>query len=283
MPNDRDPYEKYKISNKKKNISNKKIQISKAPAPFKTVSGSGPSFTVKKWRSITEKPNWKEWKYTPQVQVWEACALSLDIEPNSIKRDPNSWLTGQDIYQLFKDESFQSENEKKEFEGRQRILLSNLNSKENSLCFSPNDNCPNLGEVSLPEFAAWCPSVEWSIPEELAALAEKSEADTLADNKNTKIKVNFPEGEPKEIIIARFEGLHFNKNQWKNNLADPPKWLKSCRVMLGNHKASALWNPVDIAVELYSKNIVVRQLDAVFEGWKIWEDKWSEKRDYLEK
>ncbi len=131
-----------------------------------------------KWRTESEKPNWKEWKHIPQVQAWQACALSLDIEPNSIKRNPNSWMTGPGIDQLFEDESFQSENEKKEFKSRQRILLNNLNSKENSLWFSPNPDHLNLSEVRLSEFAAWCPSVEWPIPKELAALAKKPDTAT---------------------------------------------------------------------------------------------------------
>jgi len=133
-----------------------------------------------KWRTVTEKPNWREWKYTPQVQVWEACALSLDIEPDSIKKNPISWQTGPYADQLFEAESFQSENEKKEFKRRQRMLLNNLNSKENSLWFNPNPNRPNLGQVSLSEFAAWCSFVEWAIPKELTELARKPETATVA-------------------------------------------------------------------------------------------------------
>ncbi len=165
----------------KKRGANEFGQRSQVTAPFKTVSTYKPSYTFPpeiKRRTVAEKPDWKEWKYTPQARVWQACALSLDIEPYSIKPNPISWQTGPYADQLFEDESFQSENEKKEFKSRQRILLNNLNSKENSLWFSPNPNRPNLGEVSLPEFAAWCSSVEWPIPEELAALAKKPDTAT---------------------------------------------------------------------------------------------------------
>jgi len=27
------------------------------------------------------RPDWREWKHTPDVTVWQACALSLDIDP----------------------------------------------------------------------------------------------------------------------------------------------------------------------------------------------------------
>ena len=53
--------------------------------------------------SDENKPNWKEWKHMPEVQAWQACALLLDIEPNSIKRNPYSWMTGPGIDQLFED------------------------------------------------------------------------------------------------------------------------------------------------------------------------------------
>jgi len=200
-------------------MSDEKKEISKVPSPIEPLSGGGSTFVVIKWREVAEKPNWREWAHIPQVQVWQACALSLDIEPNSIKRNPNSWMTGPGIDQLFKDESFQSENEKKEFESRQRILLKNFGSKENSLCFSIHPEHANLSEVRLPEFAAWCPSVEWSIPKELAALAEESETSTIKSN------LSIPKNEPKKVIIARFDGLHFNAKQWKGALADPSPWL----------------------------------------------------------
>jgi hypothetical protein len=153
--------------------------------------------------SDENKPNWKEWKHMPEVQVWQACALSLDIEPSSIKWYPRSWETGPYSDQLFEDESFQSENEKKEFKSRQRILLNNLNSKENSLWFSPNLNRPNLGEVSLPEFAAWCSSVEWSIPEELATLAKNRGAETVAhiEKQEEVLPLEKVEEEDKEIGV----------------------------------------------------------------------------------
>ncbi len=174
-------------------MSDEKNEISKVPPPIEPLSGGGSTFIVIKWREVAEKPDWKEWKYTPQVRVWQACALSLDIEPYSINFYPLSWKTGPYADQLFEDESFQSENEKKEFKSRMRILLNNLNSKENPLSFSPNPNRPNLGEVNLSEFASWCSSVEWSIPQELAALAKKpniQDENSIPNKKQTRSNEN---------------------------------------------------------------------------------------------
>lgn len=281
-----------------------KKQVSKAPAPFKGVSTSRRSVTVIKWRTTAEKPNWKEWKYTPQVRVWEACSLSLDIEPNSIKKHQLSWMTGPGIDQLFEDESFQSEDEKKEFKSRQRILLNNLNSKENPLWFSPNHNRPNLGEVSLPEFASWCPSVEWPIPKELAALAKKPDAApaTKEENKltpSTPIKSEERQeikGVEKKEIINAFRGIHYlTDEKWSNMLASPPDWLKRCIVKKGNkgkETKSALWNPVSIAIALYEKEVLIykneykrairiNDLNEIFNDWEEWVDEWHEKSERL--
>ena len=212
-------------------MSDKKYKASKLPPPFKGVSTSKPSYAVHpeiKWQTVTEKPNWKEWKYTPQARVWQACALSLDIEPYSINFYPLSWQTGPYADQLFEDESFQSENEKKEFKSRQRILLNNLNSKENSLWFSPNPNRPNLGEVSLPEFAAWCSSVEWPIPEELTELAKKPDTATIVKSEKQDTNLTQSKQESEETSAQNTTTDAQNKDK-KDALAIADKLVSKDR------------------------------------------------------
>ena len=222
----------------KKRGANEFGQRSQVTAPFKTVSTYKPSYTFPpeiKRRTVAEKPDWKEWKYTPQARVWQACALSLDIEPYSIKPNPISWQTGPYANQLFEDESFQSENEKKEFKSRQRILLNNLNSKENSLWFSPNPNRPNLGEVSLPEFAAWCSSVEWPIPEELAALAKKPDTattDTVVHSEKQDTNLTQSKQESKETSAQDTTADAQNKDK-KDALAIVDRLLSKDRLRRG--------------------------------------------------
>ncbi len=31
-----------------------------------------------------KRPKWNEWKHTPSVTVWQACAVSMDIDPHSM-------------------------------------------------------------------------------------------------------------------------------------------------------------------------------------------------------
>jgi len=219
----------------KKRGANEFGQRSKAPTPFKVVSTSRPSNIVHpeiKWRTVVEKPNWKEWKCTPLVRVWQACALSLDVEPYSINVYPLSWQTGPYADQLFEDESFQSENEKKEFKSRQRILLNNLNSKENSLWFSPNPNRPNLGEVSLSEFAAWCSSVEWPIPQELETLAKKPEAATVVHSEKQDTNLTQSKQESKETSAQNTTTDAQNKEK-KDAVAIAERLLSKDRLRCG--------------------------------------------------
>ena len=50
----------------------------------------------------------------PQVKAWEACALSLDIDPHIMPHPRNYMAAGPGIDQIFKDESYRSEDEKKD-------------------------------------------------------------------------------------------------------------------------------------------------------------------------
>ena len=84
-------------------------------------------------------------------------------------------------------------------------------------------------------------------------------------------------GIPKNQVASAFEGLLFDFDHWKRNLATPPAWLKLCRVAKGNKKTSATWNPVLIAIALYDKRIALAKLNAVFfNSLKDWADEWRE-------
>ena len=37
-------------------------------------------------------PDRSEWKSIPLVTVWQACALSIDIEPHSMKPNRQGWM-----------------------------------------------------------------------------------------------------------------------------------------------------------------------------------------------
>ena len=122
-----------------------------------------------------KKPNWKEWKFTPEVRVWEACALSLDIDPHSIVLSRHGWMAGPGYGPFFEDESFPDGATKDEFALRVRVLLANL---RNRAYFSPRAQdavTPGNSLVSLAEFSKWAVSVvQWgALPHELVALVQR--------------------------------------------------------------------------------------------------------------
>ena len=100
-----------------------------------------------------------------------------------------------------------------------------------------------------------------------------------ADTSAAKVEA-VAKGITKQQVITAFEGLHFNADQWGKYLASPPEWLANCRVMRGNKKTSALWNPALIATALLDKKITIKKLDAVFIRLSDWADEWQEKSDY---
>jgi len=110
----------------------------------------------------TRKANWTKWQQIPDVKLWEAIALSLDIDPNAVK-----WK------ETFGNESPLDEGE--EFDDRIEILERNILDRK---YFSPNTinmvNTRDFG-VSLSEFAVWAQSINWEIPQELADLTNEGQ------------------------------------------------------------------------------------------------------------
>ncbi|MFA7241915.1 MAG: hypothetical protein WC091_17515 [Sulfuricellaceae bacterium] len=114
------------------------------------------------------------------------------------------------------------------------------------------------------------------------AAMEKAPPAVDVDSSAAKVKDCLTKGQ----IIAAFQGLHYNAEQWSKYLASPPPWLVECRKAKGSKIASALWNPVEIAVALTDpkRGISVPKLDAVFVAHVFlapWAEEWRKASDYL--
>ena len=42
-----------------------------------------------------QTPDWSEWLNVPRVTVWQACALSVDIEPHSMRANKDGWMAAE--------------------------------------------------------------------------------------------------------------------------------------------------------------------------------------------
>jgi hypothetical protein len=102
-----------------------------------------------------------------RVEVWKAAALSLDIDPDKVRLDPISQMHGMRLFE-----------ESQDFWDRIDVTCGNLRSvqtgtpAEGALDTIPQDE-PADCKVKLTQFAAWCVSIGWPIPEELRAMASQ--------------------------------------------------------------------------------------------------------------
>jgi len=133
-------------------------------------------------------PKWDYWRHMPTVEPWEACALALNIEPDSVDYRPESWDGKSESWRFPSDEI-----------GDHFIkLLQLLNANQ----FEKRHFTENFAKgVRLSEFAAWCAPVVrdlicCDIPPELAALAKASPVEQVAPAAKVEaVTVAMPSGE----------------------------------------------------------------------------------------
>lgn len=112
--------------------------------------------------------------------MWEAVALSLNIEPDKIKADGDAWMGANHPF-----------DEGDEFSDRLAVLLANTSNKAYfpSPCVLSME-APYKCGIKLAEFSAWAKSVaRWDIPPELAELASPIDALLTGHGKRWNIRV----------------------------------------------------------------------------------------------
>lgn len=121
-------------------------------------------------------PDWTKWKYVPTVQVWEACALALNIDPDAVEYKQVNWnpLKLDDYKYSILQSGFPDREAINKFDNLLRFFIK---ARKENRHFTPTYSL--LDDVRLQEFATWCASIaEWlekigqRIPTELAAIAE---------------------------------------------------------------------------------------------------------------
>jgi hypothetical protein len=99
-------------------------------------------------------PDWHIWRHAPLVKLWEAVALSLNVEPRKVRHSPHSWMCDSHLFE-----------EGQEFEDR--LFLA-----ERSFRRTLDADT----ETNLPAFIAWAGSKGWELPSELVTLAKPDDA-----------------------------------------------------------------------------------------------------------
>lgn len=145
--------------------------ISAAPPPLEPIRSS---YTQPRTPAALPAIDWRYWRHMPEVKQWEACALSLNINPDNMKHHPQAWMAGPGSGPIFTDTSFPSKAVQIEFHKRVRLLDASLFS---SGYFTAVNNLVrggrHLATVNVREFAAWGLHVEFDdMPPELVAMTE---------------------------------------------------------------------------------------------------------------
>jgi hypothetical protein len=113
------------------------------------------------------KPNWSKWKLIPNAKIWEVAALSLDIDPNLVRHNPQGWMAGGSYTTL----------EGQDFKDRVEVIAANAMNDKNSLLYlvTLNQNGKEYCQINIANFAKWAISKSLSLPSELAGLASKED------------------------------------------------------------------------------------------------------------
>ena len=104
-----------------------------------------------------KRPDWTLWLNLPKLKVWQAVALSLDIDPDSMKPSPHGWMSGPDGALSFIPASFAGDAQATEFDKRRRIAAAQLAGRENA----------DRAEVALRPFLDLAAGLGWPIPDAL--------------------------------------------------------------------------------------------------------------------
>lgn len=182
------------------------VSVAEAPAKYSLLrEAESPSL-----RTI----DWEFWRAMPNAKYWQACALSLSIDPDSLKPSPNAWMAGPGSGPIFESKSFPSREAEERFDKRLRLLVANR--YDEKFFTLPMAKFSNLGpdEVRLHEFAAWALSVGWSdVPQELTSLAQNKAVPAPAA---PSIAMDLPDRSPEDQ--AKYErawSLYDELDKWE--------------------------------------------------------------------
>lgn len=122
--------------------------VSKAPPPPSYLSG-GVSASIAPYSEVS-KPDWKKWSNTLSAPLWQAVALSLDMDPGSVREATNHLSNGDPF-----------RNSPQEFKERLKLAVNHLEC--DNLSTKKREANTADSEVDLRVFAAWATSLEWNL------------------------------------------------------------------------------------------------------------------------
>lgn len=152
--------------------------------------------------SDVRKPNWDVWQLVPEASLWEAVALSLDIEPRKVRFMRHGWMAGPGAGPLFE--------EGQDFEDRLLVAVRKVMGHPHAQAAmrfgEVNEHELRKAVIHLPEVASWTVSIGWTVPPQFAAIARayKQSVSPAAENgskpatgRNDNLRLAMIDGYPK--------------------------------------------------------------------------------------
>ena len=136
---------------------------------------------------------WRVWLNLPQLKLWEAVALMLDIEPTSLEHSPTAWMQGAGHGPSFTATSFPSKEKREQFQDAMR-LAEGATSVSGPIYWRSDLSPRARGDVpvSLREVASFFAGCAWpDLPGEVLALTTGvlvSPAETKAQREDRRLK-----------------------------------------------------------------------------------------------
>jgi hypothetical protein len=131
------------------------------------------------------RPDWKFWKTMRLAKDWQAAALSLGIDPDSMKHHPQAWMAGSKP--VFSSSSFRDSDEKMQFDVRYRLVDAYVREREDRVRHH------NTGEIDWLGFVMWLSKNAFDVPSDVKDVTTKFAPDhedgkTNSDSSNDEDK-----------------------------------------------------------------------------------------------
>lgn len=185
------------------------------------------------------KPDWDLWAFIPGVKLWQACALSMNIDPDSFDPDAN-------VYPVEQREARQL------FSKRLRIATAQMENKKFRFSRRSND-WDRKYEIYLANFAAWATNeIKWdNLPPEFVAMAqgqpanahEQESAGSTDDDNDKEIAELFDPVSPAQLDVmfpSDGEWKKWAERAARNGLAEAAR-TNDARGMFNPYYAAKWW------------------------------------------
>ena len=117
-------------------------------------------------RNTPELPaiDWQFWKAMVSVKLWQACALVVSIEPDTLRQHPQAWMAGPGRGPIFDERTFPNKQIKDRFEKAMRLAETAVSYMDGPIFpqGTPRPGSKLELDVLLSEVAIFFRSIEWT-------------------------------------------------------------------------------------------------------------------------